>query len=144
MSHRRRAAGARSMYPQTSGAYPGDTPRAAGALSAWDAVGRLHRRRAAGALSMYPQSASAAYPGDTARGAGAAMSAWDAAAPVGLLHPETIAHLVDSFGKEVFESDPVMRDFLADFDLGGPMFAMKHLSNSHVTSRLVAMTASLR
>jgi len=91
---------------------------------------------------MYPQS-SAAYPGDTARG-GAALSAWDAAAPVGLLHPETIAHLVDSFGKEAFESDPVMRDFLADFDLGGPMFAMKHLSNSHVTSRLVAMTAALR
>jgi hypothetical protein len=24
------------------------------------------------------------------------------------------------------------------------MFAMKHLSNSHVTSRLVAMTAALR
>ena len=97
---------------------------------------------------MYPQSSGAAgaYPGDTARGAGAgaALSAWDAAAPVGLLHPETIAHLVDSFGKEAFESDPVMRDFLADFNLGGPMFAMKHLSNSHVTSRLVAMTAALR
>ena len=72
---RRPAASARSMYPQTSGAYPGVTTRAAaGALSAWDAVGRLHRRRGAGALSMYPQSASAAYPGDTARGAGATMS----------------------------------------------------------------------
>ena len=33
---------------------------------------------------MYPQS-SGAYPGDTARN-GAALSAWDAAAPVGLLH----------------------------------------------------------
>jgi hypothetical protein len=95
---------------------------------------------------MYPQSSGAAgaYPGDTARGAGAAMNAWDAAAPVGLLHPDSIQHLVNYFGKEAFESDPVMRDFLADFDLGGPMFAMKHLSNSHVTSRLVAMTAALR
>ena len=103
-----------------------------------------HPRRPTGldtANLMPNNGGGGGYPGESARGA-AAMSHWDlapgGAAPVGLLHPTTINLL-----RDYMEADPVMSDFLHDFDLGGPMQAMKHLSNSHVTSRLVAMTAEL-
>lgn len=61
------------------------------------------------------------------------------ASPIGLLHPASITHLRCS---DVFQDDPAMAAFLKDYD-EGPMIAMKHLSNSHVTAQLVSLLEDL-
>lgn len=63
----------------------------------------------------------------------------EAASPIGLLHPVSITHLRCS---DVFQEDPAMAAFLRDYD-EGPMNAMKHLSNSHVTAQLVSLLEDL-
>lgn len=63
---------------------------------------------------------------------------------VGLLHPDTMEQLVRlQSSAQVFRDDPAMAAFLRDFTARGPMMAMKHLSNSHVTSQLVNMLAEV-
>lgn len=67
-----------------------------------------------------------------------------APSPMGLLHPDTMEQLVRlQSSAEVFRDDPAMAAFLRDFTARGPMMAMKHLSNSHVTSQLVNMLAEV-
>lgn len=70
-------------------------------------------------------------------------SASGKAPTAGLLHPQTMAQLVSLQSSDVFRDDPAMAAFLKDFKAGGPMMAMKHLSNSHVTSQLVSMLAEV-
>mmetsp|Transcript_16245 Transcript_16245/g.50941 ORF Transcript_16245/g.50941 Transcript_16245/m.50941 type:complete len:154 (-) Transcript_16245:373-834(-) len=61
-------------------------------------------------------------------------------ASFGLLSPATMAQLVrHQSSSDVFRDDPAMAAFLRDFAAGGPMLAMKHLSDSHVTSQLVEL-----
>lgn len=99
-------------------------------------------------LNMFPPAGGAPAPSDTALRSAALNfqgSPWTRApaAPVGLLHPDTMNLLVRAFGRPAFESDPAMSAFLSDYESGGPMSCMHHLSNSDVTARLVSMTAEI-
>lgn len=63
---------------------------------------------------------------------------------IGLLHPATMAQLLrHQSSSNVFRDDPAMAAFLKDFTAGGPMLAMKHLSDAHVTTQLVHMLAEV-
>ena len=70
-------------------------------------------------------------------------SAYAGGSNMGLLHPSTMALLTQhAASSAVFREDAVMADFLRDFN-ASPFDAMKHLSNSHVTSSLVKMMAAI-
>lgn len=97
---------------------------------------------------MYP-AGGVAVPSETAlRSAslnwqGTSASPWQAPPPVGLLHPDTMNLLVGFHGRPAFEANPAMAAFLDDYEANGPMGCMHHLSDPHVTARLVSMTSEL-